>query len=133
MIQDRTIRLIQQSIDGELSTAERKELDKILRTDHDARDLYEDLLHASALLAELRHVDPPQALRPSIMRAIRSSKPSMQAAPHSTNLKEYLMATIQEFFTGPKRIWTVGAVAVAIVAIIVAACVFTMIFYVFHL
>ena len=59
------------SIDGELSAADQHELDKLLASSGEIRDLHEELKAFSGLLDTVPDLEPPQHLQKSIERQIR--------------------------------------------------------------
>jgi hypothetical protein len=70
MIEEKYIDLIQQEIDKRNSAGETAELQKLLQTNVEVRQLYEDLLKMSNLMDTAEDVEPPSTLKSSIMSQI---------------------------------------------------------------
>jgi hypothetical protein len=68
---ERTQDLLNGGIDGELSSAEQKELDRLLAGSDKVRDLNEELVALTGLLDGLPELAPPQYLQKSIERQVR--------------------------------------------------------------
>jgi hypothetical protein len=63
--------LLNRSIDGEISSSEQEQLDHLLDTSANLRDLKEELMTVNRLLHELPEVEPPEYLQHSIERQVR--------------------------------------------------------------
>ena len=71
MIDQKHLELIQADIDGELAEHDRAELARLLLANPDARAVHADLKRLCATLARVEPVEPPPALRASILDAVR--------------------------------------------------------------
>lgn len=65
------LHLINRSIDGEISATEKDELDRLLVTSPEVRDLNDELRTVSRLLDEVQELQPPDYLQDSIERQVR--------------------------------------------------------------
>jgi len=70
-LSQRTQDLLNGGIDGELSTTERDELDRLLASSENIRNINEELKVFTGLLDELPELDPPEYLQKSIERQVR--------------------------------------------------------------
>jgi len=66
-----TIQLINKNIDGEISDAEKAELDRLLITSPASAQLNEELLAVTRHLDEVREINPPSHLQATIERQVR--------------------------------------------------------------
>ena len=82
MIAEKHIELIQQEIDKRNSARESAELQKLLQSNVEARQLYEELSNISNLMETSEDVDPPSNLKSSIMSKINF--PSREKSSVST-------------------------------------------------
>jgi len=71
----RTLNLINGSIDGEINPAEQAELDGLLVSSSSARKFYEELKAVTQTLDELPEVNPPPYLQAAIERQVRLAVP----------------------------------------------------------
>jgi hypothetical protein len=67
MLEEHTLNLINADVDGELTSAERQELDSILETSAEARTLRAEMLRLSELLNSVPEQSPPQGLSSRIL------------------------------------------------------------------
>lgn len=70
-LEEAAVDLLNRSIDGGISSSEQEELDRLLASSAELRDLKKDLITVNQLLDELPEVDPPEYLQESIERQIR--------------------------------------------------------------
>ena len=87
MIEDRHIELINAELDGELTTAERAELSRLLLANPEARALRVELSRLSGALEQLESVAPPSELATSVLSSLsmrRSSAPACEARRRPT-------------------------------------------------
>ena len=69
--EDRARDLLNRSIDGEISSSEKEELEVLLASSAELRDLEEEFVTLKRLLDELPEVEPPGYLQNSIERQVR--------------------------------------------------------------
>jgi hypothetical protein len=72
MSNDRYIELINQDVDGTISTDEKHELDVYLADHPDARRLHEQLKELPRLLSEVKQVEPPPQLKQEIISRLQA-------------------------------------------------------------
>jgi hypothetical protein len=70
MSDERTLELISAAVDGELSDAERAELDRLIGESPEARRLHADLGRINSIMSKLPLLAPPETLHHRIMSAI---------------------------------------------------------------
>lgn len=70
MVEPKYIELMQKEIDGSISYIEKTRLAKFLKSNEEARELRDQLRRIHDCLVETPLVDPPESLRPNIMRQI---------------------------------------------------------------
>ena len=70
-LEEAAVDLLNRSIDGGISSSEQEELDRLLASSAELRDLKKDLITVNQLLDELPEVDPPEYLQESIEGQIR--------------------------------------------------------------
>ena len=70
MISERHIILLNKKIDGCLDANESAEIETVLATDADARDLYRRMVEIAEKLGTLEPVDPPPDLESNVLSAI---------------------------------------------------------------
>lgn len=70
-VEKATWELLNRSIDGEISSSEQEQLDHLLASSTELRDLKEELVLVNRLLHELPEVEPPEYLQQSIERQVR--------------------------------------------------------------
>jgi hypothetical protein len=63
--------LINRCIDGEISSKEQEELDRLLKASPAVRDLHDELKEVTRLLDEVPEIDPPGYLKDTIERQVR--------------------------------------------------------------
>ena len=90
---ERTRDLLNGGIDGELSSAEQKELDRLLAGSDKVRDLNEELVALTGLLDGLTEIDPPQYLQESIERQVRLPAQSNDQEEKQGFLRNWLPST----------------------------------------
>lgn len=74
MINDRYIELINEDVDGTISSDEKRELDAYLADHPDARRLHEQLKELPRLLLEVNQVEPPPELKQAILSEVRPGR-----------------------------------------------------------
>jgi len=70
-LEEAALDLLNRSIDGEISSSEQEELDRLLATSDELRDLKSELISVNQLLEQLPEIDPPEYLQGSIERQTR--------------------------------------------------------------
>jgi anti-sigma factor RsiW len=82
MTDERKLELISASLDGELNSDERNELDDLLQDSAEARDLNAEFEQLDSLLRDVPEVEPPASLHDQIMAQVRprtvKEKPSFK-------------------------------------------------------
>lgn len=63
--------LVNRSVDGEISATEQEELDSLLITSPEVRDLHDELEKVSNLLDAVPEIEPPEYLKSAIERQVR--------------------------------------------------------------
>lgn len=71
MLEERTLNLINADVDGELTVAEKEELDQILETSSEARAMRNELLKLSNLLESVPVPSPPPELSKQVLDQLR--------------------------------------------------------------
>jgi hypothetical protein len=74
MIDERTLNLINADVDGELTAAEKEELDRTLEGSAEARAMRNELLKLGNLLSNVPSQSPPPGLRAKILDQLRPPK-----------------------------------------------------------
>lgn len=74
-IDPKLVELINADIDGEISSAQKQELDAALATNADAQAMHTELTGLHTALDELPDLDPPPHLRHAIMASIPAAQP----------------------------------------------------------
>ena len=87
-IERRVFDLINGGIDGELSTTEQSELDRLLTGSEKVRDLNEELITMTGLLDQVPELEPPEYLQSTIERQV-----SLPVAGKSNDEKQGFFGT----------------------------------------
>lgn len=70
-LDQRTLYLINRSVDGEITASEQEELDRLLFTSPEVHDLHDSLAKVANLLDETPQIEPPKYLKGAIERQVR--------------------------------------------------------------
>lgn len=70
-VDQRTLYLINRSVDGEITASEQEELDRLLSTSPEVHDLHDSLGKVANLLDEAPEIEPPEYLKGAIERQVR--------------------------------------------------------------
>ena len=70
-LDQRTLYLINRSVDGEITASEQEELDRLLSTSPEVHDLHDSLGKVANLLDKAPEIEPPEYLKGAIERQVR--------------------------------------------------------------
>ena len=114
MTDQRELELVSASLDGELSADERKELDAILESSTEARELQSEFEQLDSLLSSVPDVEPPASLHAQIMaqNGQSNSQPSVEKSSS-------LLSWIRDLVPGSGLRYVLATGAGAIVALLV--------------
>jgi len=110
MTEQREQELVSASIDGELNGDERIELDSLLESSSEARELKTELEQLDSLLNELPDLDPPPSLQASIMA---------KSAPRPTESSTSALGWLRDLVPGSGLRYVLATGAGALIALIV--------------
>ena len=110
MTDERKLELISASLDGELNSDERKELDELLQDSAEARELNAEFEQLDSLLRDVPEVEPPASLHDQIMA---------QARPQTVKEKSSFKDILLDLLPGAGLKYVLATGAGAIMALIV--------------
>lgn len=124
MSDEHTLDLIQRAIDGEITSAERAELDRIVAADPRAAEHYTSLKTIAAAVEQIEEVDPPAGLRQTILDGVprpaeRAGEQPGLTSGFLTSLRRFVETM---FLNGGvamnKKIWITTAAVVVLAAVV---------------
>lgn len=110
MTDDNKLELVSAAIDGELDDGEQRELDVLLNSSKEARDLKADLEQLDSMLKGVPELDPPESLHASIM-----AETEPRPAPGKSSAFDWLLQSLP----GAGLRYALAAAAGAIVAAVI--------------